>query len=64
MVFEVDGVFIVTQTAIQRLLAAKRPASIINMASISANVGFTDSNYFARAFRRIKGMPPRQYRQS
>lgn len=43
----VDGVFIVSQIAIQRLLAAKMPASIINMASVSANVGFTDSTHYS-----------------
>ncbi len=30
---------------------------------IAFDVGFNDSNYFARQFRRVLGVPPRQYRR-
>ncbi len=33
------------------------------LTEISARVGYDDSNYFSRAFKKIIGMPPRIYRQ-
>ena len=33
------------------------------LTEISARVGYDDSNYFSRAFKKIVGMPPRIYRQ-
>ena len=33
------------------------------LTEISARVGYDDSNYFSRAFKKIVGMPPRLYRQ-
>ena len=33
------------------------------LTKISARVGYDDSNYFSRAFKKIIGMPPRIYRQ-
>ena len=33
------------------------------LTEISARVGYDDSNYFSRAFKKIIGMPPRLYRQ-
>ena len=34
------------------------------IAAIAYDVGFSDSNYFTRQFRKSFGMPPRQYRAS
>ena len=38
--------------------------SNINISEIAYKVGFNDSNYFARQFRRISGLTPREFRQS
>lgn len=35
----------------------------MNITEVSFAVGFTDSNYFSRQFRRITGQSPRQFRQ-
>ena len=35
----------------------------LSLTEISARVGYEDSNYFSRVFKKIIGMPPRLYRQ-
>lgn len=35
----------------------------LSLTEIAGRVGFEDSNYFSRAFKKIIGMPPRLYRQ-
>lgn len=41
------GVFVVSQTAIRRWLAHGRPGVLVNMASVSARVAFTDSAHYS-----------------
>lgn len=41
------GVFAVSQTAIRRWLAHGRPGVLVNMASVSARVAFTDSAHYS-----------------
>ena len=41
------GVFAVSQTAIRRWLAQERPGVLVNMASVSARVAFTDSAHYS-----------------
>lgn len=43
-----------------RLLIADLSMSV---AAVGMNTGFTDSNYFARSFRRYYGVSPREYRR-
>jgi len=47
MAVNVGSVFVVSQLAARRWLAAKRPGSIINMSSVSAQVAFTDSSHYS-----------------
>ncbi len=35
--------------------------SSLNITAVARSVGFTDSLYFSKVFRRIKGMPPTEY---
>jgi NAD(P)-dependent dehydrogenase (short-subunit alcohol dehydrogenase family) len=43
------SVFLVTQIVIRHWLAQKRPGSIINLASISAAIAFTNSSHYCTA---------------
>ncbi len=36
----------------------------LSMENIAEQCGFSDSNYFARTFKKIQGLPPHQYRKS
>lgn len=36
----------------------------LSMEQIAEQCGFSDSNYFARTFKKIQGLPPHQYRKS
>ncbi len=43
----VGSVFVVTQTLVRRWLRDQRPGAVINMASVSAHVAFTDSSHYS-----------------
>jgi AraC-like DNA-binding protein len=47
---------------IQRAMELLRQSDS-SITEIAFKVGFNDSNYFTRQFRRVVGMPPRQFRQ-
>ncbi len=38
--------------------------SDLNITEIAGRTGFEDSNYFARQFKKVMGMPPREYRKT
>jgi AraC-like DNA-binding protein len=46
---------------IQRAMAMLRNTDL-NITEIALEVGFNDSNYFTRQFRRVVGLPPRSFR--
>ncbi|MDY4976257.1 MAG: PocR ligand-binding domain-containing protein [Clostridia bacterium] len=63
---EYKGITITEYTNRVRIENAKRLLEIsqISISSIAMNVGFNDSNYFSRIFKKITGLTPELYRKS
>ena len=36
---------------------------MLRLYQVSQRVGYTDANYFAKTFRRVVGMTPKEYRE-